>query len=681
MRVVLCVLALVVGCEGTIDGGRSVPDIPPGRGPSQGPPDGADAIAYWNAYCLGCHGEFQPGSALSTGNDAGDFRLDAVAAIELHGDGLETYIADEMPVAEPELCVGECAETLGAYLRGIEPPSTEVVCAEDSAAAVGARRVTLLSSTEYQNTLEVLLGVETDFGARVENNDGRRGGFVDMSGNSMSGTLLDTYVSNADEIAAWAVSQNRPFECSEPVSCAERFVDEFLFDAFRGPVSAEQGALYRALFADHGESGMRLARRAALTSPHFLYRVEVGTDVNAAREAGYTDLLEGAPSDALVLAPYELASTLAFRLTATAPDRALLGAARDGRLRSRAEVRAQVERLIDSERGRARMADFVTTWFGIAEVEDLLRPNTPEFTDEVKRAMVQEVQTHFLHVFYDEAVPWSEFFGGDYTFVNRTLAEFYGIEGEFDESFQRVQVTGRGGPIASGAFMAANAHVDRTAPILRAVHTRQTALCQYIDPPNSPIAGDDIDEQRARAQARVTEAEAEAGALSSRDFYYLYTDGIDACAGCHARIINPNFGMEDFDNVGRLRPAAGDGLVTETLNGVELEVSTQGTLFGVASTADSNVLEYAGAKDLSNQIANTEAVISCLARRGFRFLSSATYVDRDLDSGFREVLTPEQRRDYTCVARRMLDTFEANNQSPRAMFIELATDTILYYRR
>jgi hypothetical protein len=335
--------------------------------------------------------------------------------------------------------------------------------------------------------------------------------------------------------------------------------------------------------------------------------------------------------------------------------------------------------LIDSEKGRRQMTAFVTRWFRLDELEQVSRPENPELTDAVKAAMLEEVRAHFLHVFYD--APYSEFFGGDYTFLNATLAEFYGIEGSFGDGFQKTTVEGRGGPIASGAFMTINAHADRTAPILRAVRSRQTALCHYIDPPNSPIAGDDIDAQRAAAQEQVTAREAAEGALSSRDFYFLYTDGIDACAGCHAEIINPHFGMEDFDNIGRLRPSAGPGLVTETVRGTEVQVSTQGTLHGVASTSDPTTIEYSGAKDLSNQIADTRAVTECLARKAFRFFTDSTYVDRDLDADFQEELTAEQRSTYGCVASRMLDAFDSHNQSPRAMFIELATDSMLLFRR
>ena len=838
--VAVALLLWLGGCDrtGVLIGGEQ-PDGPGAKVNEAG-------LALWSDLCASCHGDFLPGSTLSSGNQNGDFRLDVTAALERHGDDLERYIDSAMPQGRPGDCKGSCAEAMGAYLR-FRKPSSEAVCDEAAGPAAGSRQVMLLTSREYQHALEDLLGVPTDFGARVANHDGRRGGFVDMTGRSVSSTLLDTYTRSAAAVADWALSNGRPFTCSDQATCADRFVDEFLFQAFRGPVSDEQKAAYRKLFTQYPEDGLSLALKAVLTSPLFLYRVEVGVTLEEAKAAKYYDpaaasttpssgfgqttlgeatetktaaqfqpgsngaldgdawaltengrlgvpfstpltdpttievrahgsnygelwpdltlrvngavvdrvrvgqaqvqsyrfeisgvtgnanveillendageppygpgqdvnlyvhevrlitaqevaspapppqpppastgssLLNAAVSGAHVLDPYEFASTLAFRLTGAPPDRALLDAARNGWLSTREQVRAQVERLIDSERGRARLSEFVARWFRLDEIDQVSRPDQPELTDEVKAAMQKEVQTHFLHVFYDDSVPYSEFFGGDYTFLNASLAAFYGVPGQFDDSFRKAQVEGRGGPIASGAFMTVNAHAERTAPILRAVRTRQTALCHYVDPPNSPIAGDDIDEQRAAAQERVTAHEEEKGALSSRDFYFYYTDGIDACAGCHKQIINPMFGMEDFDNVGRLRPSAGAGSVIETIHGTDTVVSIEGTLYGVESTSDSATIDYAGAKDLSNQLADTQAIHSCLARKTFRFVTGQTYVDRDLDADHQETMTVAQRGSYGCVAKKMLASFESRRQSPRAMFIELATDSLLLFRR
>lgn len=828
-------LSACVGRVGAPDQSQDAP-APNGPAPSVGGDDQlTSGVDYWNERCRSCHGVFAGDSAISTGNSNGDFRLDAQSAIDEHGEGLERYIDATMPFQAPDLCKGRCAELTGAYIRSRPQPVVGRPCTPEDTASYGVRELKLLSSREYQAALEDLLGVNTNFGGVLANNDGERGGFPNMRGRGVNGATLETYQANAEAIAASAVASGRPFTCSEPSACARRFVDEFLVKAFRGPVSEEQRTQFQALFTRYPEEGMQLALEAALSSPYFLYRIEAGVDLPTALERGYyrntstapapstagervqeilassftgagrlegevwaltenggvevsfasaigdpavlevlargsnhdqawpeltvridgaligvarvdsptlqsyrfeftghsaaqrvrlefnndsgvppygpgqdsnlylakvsllasttpeapppppgpgeTSVLAGVDPSAFVLTPYEMASALSFMLTGSTPDDPLLEAAKNDQLTTRAQLEAQAIRLIDSPRGRAHFSDFVTEWFGLEGVKSASRPDVPEFTSAVRAAMVEEVRQHFRYLFYTEGVPFSEFYDGNYTFLNRDLAAFYGVSGNFDDNFVKTEVVGRGGPIASGAFMTSNAHVERTAPILRAVHTRQAALCQLIDPPNSPLAGEDIDEQRAAAQARVTAKEAEEGVLSSRDFYFLYTDGIEACAGCHRQIINPMFGMEDFDHVGRLRPSAGADQVIETIRGVQKEVSTLATLIGVASVSDPTTINYSGAKDLSNKIARTEAAQACLIRKGFRYVTGLTFLDRDLDTGNQETLTEQQRHTYGCVASRMKEQLLSHGESPRAMFIALATEDLMRLRR
>ncbi|MBK6686486.1 MAG: DUF1592 domain-containing protein [Deltaproteobacteria bacterium] len=831
-------LSACVGRVGAPDPGEgpATPNLP---GPTLGGEDElTSGVDYWNERCRSCHGVFSGDSAISTGNNNGDFRLDAQSAIDEHGEGLEQYIDATMPFQAADLCRGRCAELTGAYLRSRPQPVVGRPCAPEDTVSYGVRELKLLSSREYQAALEDLLGVGSNYGGLVANNDGERGGFSNMRGRGINGSTLETYQNNAEMIAAAAVANGRPFTCTDASACARRFVDEFLVQAFRGPVSEDQRTQFSTLFTRYPEQGMQLALEAALSSPYFLYRVEAGVDLPTAVEQGYyrntapapvptpggavaeevraanfaggsgrlegdvwaltenggvevsfaeafadptvlevqargsnheaawpeltvrvdgaligvarvesatlqsyrfsvtghagaqrvrlefnndsgvppygpgqdanlylaqvavlasnspeppappppsgsdeTSVLASVDPAAFVLTPYELASALSFMLTGSTPDAELLAAARNDQLTTKTQLEAQAIRLIDSPRGRAHFSNFVTEWFGLEGVKSASRPDVPELTPAVKAAMVEEVRQQFSYLFYTDGVPFSEFYDGNYTFLNRNLAEYYGVPGNFDDHFVKTEVVGRGGPIASGAFMTSNAHVERTAPILRAVHTRQTALCQLIDPPNSPLAGDDIDEQRAAAQARVNEREAEETVLSSRDFYFLYTDGISACAGCHQQIINPMFGMEDFDHVGRLRPSAGADQVIETIRGVEKEVSTLATLIGVASVSDPTTINYSGAKDLSNKIARTEAVQACLIRKGFRYVTGLTFLDRDLDTGNQETLSEQQRHTYGCVASRMKEQLLSHGESPRAMFIALATENLLRLRR
>ncbi|HJL39796.1 MAG TPA: DUF1592 domain-containing protein [Myxococcales bacterium LLY-WYZ-16_1] len=649
-------------------------------GPSPGEASGS---AWWDAQCASCHGSFREDSVLSSGNRAGDFRLDARAAVTRHGSALASYIEQTMPLGAGSSCRDECAELTADHIRSHIQPLPTQDCTEATPRA--ERRLTLLSSREYQRSLEDLLSIPFDYGSSVKNNDGARGGFRNMTGKRVNGAILDQYFRNAEAIARWAVEEGRPFRCD--TNCGPRFVSEFLPRVFRGQQTEAQEQRFLQIFEEFGPDAMHVALEAALTSPYFLYRIESGVELRTALDRGwYTagqsepSILGGARSGDWVLGPVELASALSFMLTGSGPDEELLAAAESDRLSTESQLRAQVQRLVDSPRGREHIGDLVVQWYGLEELLKVNRPDVPDLTMEVRRAMIEEVRQHFLHVVYGDA-PYSEFFDGDYTFLNRTLATHYGVTGDFGSDFARVRVTGRGGPIASGAFMALHAHAGRSAPILRAVHARQDALCHHIDPPNSPLAGDDIDEQRALAQARVAEREQQEGALSSREFYFIYTDGIDACAGCHEKIINPLFGLEDFDHLGRMRPKAGDDSVIETIGGIDRVVSIRGTLFGVDSTVDSTSIDFSGAKDFSNRIANAPALDRCLVRKTFRWATGLPLTERDVDRSQREDLSPERRRAFACMQSELLDSFQRAGEDPRALIIDIALHEISALRR
>lgn len=167
--------------------------------------------------------------------------------------------------------------------------------------------------------------------------------------------------------------------------------------------------------------------------------------------------------------------------------------------------------------------------------------------------------------------------------------------------------------------------------------------------------------------------------MSSKDFFYTYTNKITACASCHERIINPMFGMEDFDNVGRLRKPAGPGKVYENLQGKNIEVEVAGTLMGIASVSDPAQIEYAGAKDFSNKIAQSNAVLECLVRKGFRFTTGYPMSVNDIDGD--ENLTLQQKHDFGCAQTELTRALKMSGQSPKALFRKMATLHLVRFRK
>lgn len=807
--------------------------------------DAALGEQLWAANCLACHGT--PGDGYVTD---GFYTVNAVHAVGSYDapggfegyNGLQYYIHYEMPANGGwAKCTDDCAVDVAAYIRSWLPDTTAASCDDQDPVTYGERSLKLLSSSQYQNAVEDLLGVNQNYGAKIANNDGTIGGFPNMNHRSISGQIADIYLANAEDIAVWAIANNKPFSCTDGQVCGTRFVDEFAYQAFRRPLTSAERSAYLELFAQYSATeAMELAITAALSSPQFLYRSEVGVDVATALLSGYysnsggdgastyvsngqrttvravnfSDLssvggnggLEGegdlagtlgfniwsngsishtfnqtlpsvtvidveakgtplddtwpemsvlvggqtigkvtvnsntyttytfvadglsgtskieinfandegrdpydvygndrnllingisistgvvaaakvpesnpldqADADAYVLTPYEFASALSFMFTGSTPDIALLTAAKNDQLSTPEQIEAQIQRLISSDRGQQHFGEFAGLWLRTNEVTRANRDAVADFTPAVKQAMAQEVKELFKYVFNNDDVPFSEFYSGDYTLLNNTLATFYGIAGNFGEAFTKVNTTTRGGIITTGAFMAVNAHNERTSPIKRAVRVRELMLCHHIDPPNAELDGD-----RAAAQMQVEAFEQANGGIDSRSFYELYTQD-SACAGCHESIINPMFGMEDFDNVGRLRAPAGNNSVYEVLaNGREMAVSLQGSLIGVESVKDPTTLNYAGTKDLSKKLAGTDAIQSCLVRKGFRFVTGLPSSPEDVDKNVKETLTPEQQQDYACASAKMKDALMQNGESPKAMFGELGKLELIRFRK
>ena len=115
--------------------------------------------------------------------------------------------------------------------------------------------------------------------------------------------------------------------------------------------------------------------------------------------------------------------------------------------------------------------------------------------------------------------------------------------------------------------MAYNAHMDYSSPIQRSAHFRQDVLCQSI-----PLPVNLEDSQEREAAAQLVKSRVDAGDITTADFYDIQTNiPSSSCATCHNAIINPLFGMDDFDHVGRLRPRVNGKVVQDgllTVNGV-----------------------------------------------------------------------------------------------------------------
>jgi mono/diheme cytochrome c family protein len=130
-----------------------------------------------------------------------------------------------------------------------------------------------------------------------------------------------------------------------------KILNYFAERAFRRPVDAAMLDRLTTLAqgAEHGPKGsferaVALGLTVILSSPRFLFRVE-------------TDAPSGGNDPAAPIDEFALASRLSYLLWSTMPDDELYGLAKAGRLR--AELRAQVDRLIEDPRSNEFIRNFV----------------------------------------------------------------------------------------------------------------------------------------------------------------------------------------------------------------------------------------------------------------------------------------------------------------------------------
>jgi hypothetical protein len=316
---------------------------------------------------------------------------------------------------------------------------------------------------------------------------------------------LDDFVSIAERVAAEVKTPG----CAEQ-ACALAFARDFALTAYGRPLTDDEvsrlGTVYSA-GGDHA-SGLGLLVEAMLLSPHFIYRTELGAH----------------------LTHFETASAISFLFTGSRPDAPLLDAAMRGKLFDPEERVRQAKRLIDTDRGRLRVRDLLTSWLDLHEMEQVNKSLAIYgfFVRPVRDAMGGEIDAYL-----DDAL-----FGGDGTlaglftsappFRSPILVDYYRAD----------PPDARRGVLTLPGFLAHHSALDHTAPVQRGLFVRTRLLCDEIAPPppsavlNPPDPADVSHTNREKYEAHSKVA---------------------GCYSCH-RLMDPiGFGFESFDALGRFQ--------------------------------------------------------------------------------------------------------------------------------
>jgi len=304
----------------------------------------------------------------------------------------------------------------------------------------------------------------------------------------------------------------------------------------REPTSAEldklgELAAFTERQGDSFDEGLRLAFKAVLASPHFLFKVE--TDPPGA-EVGR----------AYPLRETELATRLAYFLWSAPPDDALLDLAIAGRLRTGDTLRAQVRRLLADPRSRALADNFAGQWLQVRNLQSVaIDPATFPHFDEPLRAAMAEETLLFFDAIVREDRSIREFLDAEFTFVNERLARHYGMTGVRGSHFRRVSVRGtrRAGMLTQAGILTVTSNPTRTSPVKRGKFLLENILGTPVPPPPPDVP--DLPEGRELT-----------GTLRERMEQHRSNP---ACASCHDRMDPPGFAFENYDAIGAWRTTDG----------------------------------------------------------------------------------------------------------------------------
>jgi len=452
--------------------------------------------------------------------------------------------------------------------------------------AVGARR---LSRAEYDATILTLMGDDTQPATLGLPSDVVDPFDNDFTTQEVSAVLVSGVEGLANGVAARLVADSvRRAEVvpCEPtgatdVACLEAFARDFGRLALRRPVDDDEVAVWVDLgatfAADAGDfwDGVDVMLRVLLQHPHFVYRIELGTET---QEAGVFKL-DG----------HEVATRLSYLLWGTTPNRWLLDQADQGVLDTPEGIRTTAEQLLADPAARARIDRFHAMWLGYWQL-----PHDPELTAAFRaesRALVEDVV-------FERQASWLELFTAQETFIDDTLADHYGLPAPGGPAWVDYGSSGRQGLLSHGSFLSVNAKFGDTSPTLRGKLVRERLLCQTIPPPPPGVNTDEP-------------PEGEVGDCKE-DRYAVHASS-GACSSCHELIDPIGFGLENFDQ---------QGVYREHDNGdPDCAISGDGDLDGEP---------FQGPAGLSDVLVDGQTLARCAVQQSFRIALGHEPTEADL---------------------------------------------------
>ena len=335
-----------------------------------------------------------------------------------------------------------------------------------------------------------------------------------------------------------------------PKDQTREILARFLSKAYRRtPTPVEVNRLVKlvdqaVLRGEKRDAGIQLAMQAALVSPKFLFRVELDDRPDSA--------------DPHAIDEFQLASRLSYFIWSSMPDDELFELA--GKKQLTANLDAQVKRMLKDPKAQSLVDNFAMQWLQLKRLKSF-SPDTrmfPAFDDRLRQSMQKETELFFAAVMKEDR-SILDLIDADFTFLDRNLAQLYGIADtagnrvgqktvrpggkQFNRGeFARVSLADRqrGGILTQASVLTVTSNPTRTSPVKRG----RFILDQILGTPPPP----DVPQLSEDKQATLS------GSLRQRMEQHRANP---ACAQCHARMDPIGFAFENFDAIGAFREKDG----------------------------------------------------------------------------------------------------------------------------
>jgi hypothetical protein len=403
---------------------------------------------------------------------------------------------------------------------------------------------------------------------------------------------VTNYQTAAELVAAAVVADAATLSAIDPCmpgadrrSCAQKFVTTFGGTAYRAPLTdpadiARHMALYDAGAAVSDAHGIELVLRGMLQSPRFLYRVEIGNG-------------QPGPS-ALPLGGYEVAARLSYALWNTLPDAPLVQAAAAGALSTKAQVSAQVTRMLQDPKGQGLLSGFLQALIQLPGLPSAVKDRSvyPAWAAQatLPASMQGQARAFFADVLTRQGGTLSALLTSPTVFVNDDLAGYYRTTAA-DATFRSLTMPAgqAAGLLTLPALLTVTSKPNQPWPIYRGEFVREVLLCQQLPSPPPNVPAPPAVEMGVSVRQRLSEHETN-----------------PVCSGCHAMMDPIGFGFSAYDGLGHIQTMDGDQPVDVHGNvGGALPTDIDGPFDGVA--------------DLARKLAGSTMARQCIERQWFRY--------------------------------------------------------------